>query len=80
VRRDCPASLARQYCNQLIRLVIDQERTMKQHSKSVPQSSSEGKATRAPHVISAERQEQLVDQALMDTFPASDPAPLYSFD
>jgi len=53
---------------------------MKQHSKSVPQSSSEGKATRAPHVISAERQEQLVDQALMDTFPASDPAPLYSFD
>ncbi|WP_460900852.1 hypothetical protein [Paraburkholderia jirisanensis] len=52
---------------------------MKQHSKSVPQSSSEGNAAHAPHVISAERQEQLVDQALMDSFPASDPAPLYSF-
>jgi hypothetical protein len=53
---------------------------MKQHSKSVPQSSSEGNAAYVQHVVSAERREQLVDQALMDTFPASDPVPLYSFD
>ena len=54
---------------------------MKQHIKPVPQSASEGGAVQqARHFVSAERHEQMIDQALMDTFPASDPVPLYSID
>jgi hypothetical protein len=57
----------------------NQECTMKQHIKSVPQSSCEGGAMQhALRLDRAEHDEQMIDQALMDTFPASDPVPLYS--
>ena len=50
---------------------------MKQHSKSVPESSSNAAdAQHAQQVASAERREWLIDPALMDTFPASDPVSL----
>jgi hypothetical protein len=54
------------------------ERIMEQHIKPVFESGEEVFA--AGQQSASERYDRLVDQALMDTFPASDPISLCAFD